>query len=88
MDGCVRSKRIQSNVGKCRLRAGAMVNKNQKERAVEPYATQEEFTQALDKFASFYKIVRRDPNESEEAGIMRLAESLANNAGVLQVPVQ
>lgn len=61
------------------------MNKSQCARAAEPYASQEEFTDALQKFASFYKVLRRDPHESEEAGILRLAERLASNSTVIQV---
>lgn len=72
----------------CGLRAGATMKpggKTQDTRAKDPYGSQEEFAEALDRFAAFYKILRKNPNESEEASIMRLAESLATNTSVLQV---
>lgn len=71
----------------CRLRAGARADKSdsQTSRRTEPYTSMQEFSDELDKFGSFYKVLRKDPNESEEASIMRLAETLSGNSSVLKV---
>ena len=71
----------------CRLRAGARADESdsQTSRRTEPYTSMQEFSDELDKFGSFYKLLRKDPNESEEASIMRLAETLSGNASVLKV---
>lgn len=52
---------------------------------MEPYTNKSEFTAALDRWAEFYSKLRRDPEEAEEATILRLAEQLSKNATILQV---
>ena len=55
--------------------------------ALAPYTDKEDFLAALNDFEVTYSITHKDPNESDEAAIMRLAARLKDNAPMLQVSI-